>query len=267
MPDRISETAAVPREDEWPPLEEIPSEATDVDLRLNLLQGFELLSGRRPIMLSLGSERLLALLALTNRPLMRNHVAFTLWPDKTEERANGNLRSAVWRLRREGFGLIESGGNRLAISRNVSVDYHVAVLVAERILAGHHAVDSRQVVELLTSGDVLFDWYDDWIEPARERLRQLRLHALDTLCEQHIDRGDLAAAVEAGVAAVAAEPRRESSHRLLIRAHIAEGNAAEALRQYESYRFTAHSQLGILPSAQMEALVAPVRRAGIGGRS
>ena len=61
---------------------------------------------------------------------------------------------------------------------------------------------------------------------------QIRLHALEALCERLTSTGCYALAIESGLAAVAAEPLRESAHRALIKAHLAEGNRSEALRQY-----------------------------------
>jgi DNA-binding SARP family transcriptional activator len=57
---------------------------------------------------------------------------------------------------------------------------------------------------------------------------------------------------------VAAEPLRESAHRALIRIHLAEGNPAEAIRQYRLYRRLAFDGLGITPSAEMVRLVEPL---------
>jgi DNA-binding SARP family transcriptional activator len=62
------------------------------------------------------------------------------------------------------------------------------------------------------------------------------------------------------VTAVAAEPLRESAHRELIRAYLAEGNPGEALRQYELYRRLLAEELHLTPSAAMEALIRPLRR-------
>jgi DNA-binding SARP family transcriptional activator len=56
----------------------------------------------------------------------------------------------------------------------------------------------------------------------------------------------------------AAEPLRESAHRILIRIHLAEGNSAEALAQYHRFRALLHDELGLEPSAEMRALVAAV---------
>jgi DNA-binding SARP family transcriptional activator len=51
------------------------------------------------------------------------------------------------------------------------------------------------------------------------------------------------------------EPLRESSHRLLIRIHLTEGNAAEAIRQFELCRRLFREQLGLEPSGRLAQLV------------
>ena len=48
---------------------------------------------------------------------------------------------------------------------------------------------------------------------------------------------------------------RESAHRLLIQVHLAEGNRAEAGRQYEIYRNLLATELGIEPSASIKHLL------------
>jgi DNA-binding SARP family transcriptional activator len=61
--------------------------------------------------------------------------------------------------------------------------------------------------------------------------------------------------VQVGLAATAAEPLRESAHRLLIQVHLAEGNVAEAVRQYELYRGLLATELGIEPSLAIKRLL------------
>ncbi len=63
-------------------------------------------------------------------------------------------------------------------------------------------------------------------------------------------------AAQAGIAAIAAEPLRESAHRALIRVHLAEANPCEALRQYRLFSQMLRDQLGLEPSAQLRELVA-----------
>jgi DNA-binding SARP family transcriptional activator len=54
------------------------------------------------------------------------------------------------------------------------------------------------------------------------------------------------------------EPYRESAQRVLIEIHIAEGNYATALRQYQRYRGMLQRELGIGPTPQLDRLVQPL---------
>jgi len=75
--------------------------------------------------------------------------------------------------------------------------------------------------------ELLPGWYDDWVIVGRERLRQRLLHAVETLSRELVRGGRCAQAVEAALVVVNAEPFRESAHRVLIEAHLAEGNWVE----------------------------------------
>src|SRR4051794_9906899 len=111
-----------------------------VGTRLQLLQRFELRHQDRAMSLPESVQRLLALLALRNRPQHRVTVAGTLWMDTTEERAAANLRTALWRARRVDKNVVVSDGAYLAIGPSVEVDIIVMLDQARRLLA-EHAVD------------------------------------------------------------------------------------------------------------------------------
>jgi DNA-binding SARP family transcriptional activator len=100
-------------------------------------------------------------------------------------------------------------------------------------------------------GELLPDWYDDWVVVERERVRHAQLRALEGACRALSARGDYAGAVDAGLRLVAAEPLRESSHRTLIAAHLAEGNVGEAIRQFEAYVRLARDDLGVEPTESL----------------
>ena len=229
-------------------------------LELGLLRGFEVRLRGGVVDLPLSAQRLVAFLALHDRPLQRLHVAGSLWLESSEEHANASLRTTLWRLGRQGCNLVEATGNQLGLAQAVSVDLHEAQAQARRVLR-HESATSDDVDGLSLAGELLPDWYDDWVLLERERFRQLRLHALDALCEELTAAGRYVAAIEAGQASVAAEPLRESAHRLLISAYLAEGNPSEAIRQYRLYRQLLRTELGLEPSRAMEELVAvlPVR--------
>jgi len=221
--------------------------------RLELLDGFRLRSGGVTVRLQPGVQRLVAFLALHDRPLQRLYVAGRLWTEASQDAANANLRTALWRLRHPSCRLVEATVRNLALDPDVIVDLREATCRAQRVLAGRH--EPGDLTALIAAGELLPDHYDDWVMIERERFRQLRLHALERLCEECRDAGRFAEATEAGLAAVATEPLRESAHRVLIRTHLAEGNAGEAARQYRVYRDLARNELGVAPSSRLRTLV------------
>lgn len=220
---------------------------------LGLLDGFRLRHRGRTLSLQPGAQRLLAFLALHDRPLHRLYVAGRLWTDSDQEHANASLRTTLWRLRRPGCVLVEATSSQMALATDVVVDVRDAVARAHRVLDNRS--EPRDLAALIGAGDLLPDLYDDWVILERERFRQLRLHSLERLCEDLTAAGAYAAAAEAGLAAIAGEPLRESAHRVLIGTHIAEGNLGEAFRQYRVFCDLAREQLGAPPSPRLRALM------------
>ena len=225
---------------------------------LNLLRGFDLRVAWKPVPLIWSAQRLVALLALREQALGRARVAGILWPETTDARANANLRSSLWRVQRACGSLVIASSQRLCLAHEVVVDQQEAVLAAYRMLDSSDPCEDILNVETLSamSADLLPDWYeDDWVVVHRERYHHLRLHALEAMCERLTAARRYGEAVEAGLAAVRAEPLRESAHQALVRAHLAEGNRFEATRQYQSCRHLLRSELGLEPSPGLQALV------------
>jgi DNA-binding SARP family transcriptional activator len=89
----------------------------------------------------------------------------------------------------------------------------------------------------------------------RERWRQRLLHGLEALAG-HLTRTRLFAdAIDVALSVIALDPLRESGQRVLIAAHLAEGNLAEARRCYERHCRSLADELGVGPSAELTALV------------
>ena len=80
--------------------------------RLELLDGCAISLKGRPAALPLTSQRVLALLALHDRPLQRTYVAGMLWPDYPEHRSVANLRTALARLPLQAGRLVDVMGRR-----------------------------------------------------------------------------------------------------------------------------------------------------------
>ncbi len=233
---------------------------TDVTeiVTLRLLKGFTLLVEDDPVTLSFSAQRLLAFLALQDRPRTRTFVARTLWPEATTSRANANLRSSLWRASRSGYQVIDASVHEMALAGNISVDIHDAVARAHRLLDKSCLCDdilNRQTRDDL-SADLLPEWSDnEWVLIEQEQYHQLRLYALEAMAKRLTTAGRHGEAVAAGLAAVRAEPLRESAHRVLIDAHLAAGNRAAAQHQYEQCRGTLREELGLEPSESLRHLL------------
>jgi DNA-binding SARP family transcriptional activator len=224
-------------------------------LRLQLEGGFSLWGDGRPWQVPLAAQRVLAFLAIEDRPRRRTRVAGELWPASDEMHAAASLRSVLWRLRRPGPSPVATCGDDLRLVPDVSVDVRETRAAAERVLTPTATALAGDLDRLVQSTEVLPDWYDDWLLIEREQLREQRVRALEQLCEELTSAARFAEAARAALAAIAADPLRESAHRALIRLHLTEGNESEALQRYTRYRTLLERKLGISPSTRMDELM------------
>ena len=222
-----------------------------------LLGGFQLRASGRPVVLPLSGQRLVAFLAVHEQVLQRPFVAGSLWPDVPDERALASLRSVLWRLRDLAPGVVEGQQTGICLAESIAVDI-TRLVSASRDASSLGPKDVGPLAFRFFAGDLLPDWYDEWLIEWRERWRQVRLHTLERLARLLINAGEHGLAIEAALAAIRAEPLRESAHRTLIEAHVSEGNASEAIRQYARYERLLRTELDIAPSPRMRALMRQV---------
>jgi DNA-binding SARP family transcriptional activator len=217
-----------------------------------VLRSFRLLSRGRTTRIPRSAERVLAFLALADRPQPRAVVAGRLWADLPERRAGATLRTTLWQIRRAAPGVASVRDGHLTLGPGVEVDLKESISSIRRLeRTGEYSGDPAPS----WYDDVLPDWPEEWVTVERERYRQLRLHALELLCRRLTTSGRLSTAIEVGLIAVAADPLRESAQRVLIEAHLAEGNLSEAARQYQSFARLLRSSLGLEPTTELQALL------------
>ncbi|MCE0538842.1 hypothetical protein LWF15_25410 [Kineosporia rhizophila] len=222
-------------------------------IRLRLIGDFDVLAGSQALPVRRCGQKLLAFLAITRGSVGRPTLAGTLWPESPGARAAANLRASISRLPRPGGRqLVRSNGSRLALAEDVRVDLHEASDLITSPDAQRDPPPENWYADLLPF------WEEDWVLLERERFRQSRLHALEHSSQQLREQRRFGEALQAALRALAGEPLRESAHRLVIEAHLAEGNAAEALRQYHQYRALLRTELGIAPSGEIRQLVRPL---------
>lgn len=232
---------------------------------VRMLGRFDITVDGEPVDVTVSGQRLVGFLALHDRPVTRLHAAGCLWLDHSEQRAQANLRSTLWRLRRACPELVSVVGGRIALGETVRTDLCDVVRVARALV--EHAVEGAEpplsiVAEL--SAELLPEWYDDFVEVERERIRQLRLHALEAFARHLARTGRPAQGLEAALAAVAVDPLRESAHRVAIEIHLGEGNLADALRQFRHLTRLLNDNLGIEPSERTEQLLRGRLRVAVG---
>jgi DNA-binding SARP family transcriptional activator len=276
----------------------LPREAVgdSATVKLDLLGEFTLRVKEGPIVVRRAQQRLLAFLAVSRRPVSRGALSQRLWEAVDDRRGSSALRSNLWRLPRPtGVPLVTTNGTHVALSDAVVVDLwtreHIAKLLrrprpgadvqgpqgghggqgahgegaappATPVVedAGDPGVFGEELAEshAMWTEDLLPEWSEDWLMVEQESYRQLRLHALENLSEQLRGIGQYAPALTAALAAVHADPLRESAHRQVIAVHLEEGNSAEALRQFHAYRRRLAHELGLPPSPAIRGLVGPL---------
>ncbi len=178
---------------------------------------------------------LLAYLAVEG-PTPRSRLAAMLWPDVDEERARGNLRQRLLRLKR-------AAGVELVVGNPVA---SLAAGVA------HDLDDGADVLAALAPAQT--GGFAEWLQVQRDRRLRARIDRLDAACTRAQAEGDLAAALEHARALLALDPLSEHAHRRVMTLHYLRGDVAAAMAAYEHCRQTLHRELDARPSRETEAL-------------
>jgi DNA-binding SARP family transcriptional activator len=157
-------------------------------VRVTLLDGFGIHRGTGVPPTAVGEiphgvQRLVAHLCLCGRP-SRSAIAGLLWPEVSEEHAHASLRSALWRLHKVVPDLVQVSGHSLSLAPGARVDVRELDEWARRVDDPRSCLDDLAPSHVGLGEELLTGWYDDWVLLERERLRQLRMHALESVAER-----------------------------------------------------------------------------------
>lgn len=197
----------------------------------------------------------MAYLALQPRRVPRALVAGTLWVEGSQQRANGNLRSSLWRLNKRAKDLVDARAQTLSLVSSAWVDTNEVSEASGKLHANGRKASDAELHPDRFAQELLPGWYDEWAMVERERLRQVSLRALEVISERLEARQRYGMAVAAAIAAIGLDPLRESAHRRLISIHLAEGDRPAAIRHYDEYTCQLRTHLGIQPSPRLRTLV------------
>lgn len=234
------------------------AEGMERAIELNLLGGFRLTIGGAPTHIGKTGEKLLALVATRGRHTTRTHTAHTLWPDTTTTRAHANLRTALYRLYRRAPTIIHTTTTHLQLPLNIQIDLEHTTHLANHLLTTHPSPDHTHLTTALQTNlydDLLPDWDDHWLTDTQYRYRQLRLAALEQLSTHLTRTGHYGPAIQTALAAVQADPLRDSAHETLIRTCLAQGNRHQAQTHYNTYRQILRDELGLDPPPAIHQLL------------
>lgn len=246
-------------------------------LQIKLFGGIRVLAGDGEPLTVAGRklQGLLVYLALnTDRPPTRDALAGLLWGDRFDAQARQSLRQYVSRLRkalemREGTGvarpLLLTEGEKVGLNQDaVEVD----AIEFER-LAGEGApaalVEAGALVQgALADGlSIKEGAFDDWLRAERRRFQDMTCTVLLGLGRYQVERGEFGAAIETGRRLAALDPLLEEGHRLLMRAYVAGGQRAQALKQYQACAALLLGDLATEPDADTQRLFAEIRADGV----
>jgi predicted ATPase/DNA-binding SARP family transcriptional activator/transcriptional regulator with XRE-family HTH domain len=231
-------------------------------LRIQLLGDLCLVFGETALT-DLNSARLQSFLAYLllyrHAPQSRQRLAFLLWPESTEAQARVNLRSVLHRLRQalpDVDHFLHTNVHTLQWLPTGSVvldvgDFEAALTQAER---AERAGDSRllqaaleQAVSLY-QGDLLPGCYDDWIQPHRERLREMMIGALEQLIKVAESQHDYRMAILYAQRLLRHDPLHEITYRRLMQLYALIGDRVSSIRTYRTCATVLERELAVEPS-------------------
>jgi DNA-binding SARP family transcriptional activator len=176
-------------------------------------------------------EALLTYLVMNPQAHSREKLAALFWCDFTDQQARKSLRTALSILRGElGDNLLLV--DRDAVQLNPAFPLWLDVREFEKQAAtflSDASPDPAQVNIQLYEGELLADFYDDWIVPERERLRALYLKTLARLIQHYRAQSEYERAIEFAQKALAIDRADERVYQHLMFCYVASGNRQAAL--------------------------------------
>ncbi|MFQ3618908.1 MAG: BTAD domain-containing putative transcriptional regulator, partial [Cyanobacteriota bacterium] len=232
---------------------------------IKLLGDFAI-TDEQQVSLGIGNDRQQALLAylLLHRhtPQPRQRLAFHLWPDSAESQSRSNLRKALSYLRQalpESDTVLLADAKTLQWSPNASMvldvaEFENAVKLAAQSAEPDVARSHLEAALSLYQGDLLPSCTDEWIEPERDRLQQVRMRALHQGIALFKAQQDYHTAIAYAQQVLRSDPLNEAAHGTLMHLHWLNGDRANALQAYHHCMTLLREELGVDPGPALRKL-------------
>ena len=197
----------------------------------------------------------LALLTLRhNRPVEREWLAGTLWPDVDQSSGFANLRPVLSELRRA----LAAQGNRLQSPDRLTLlldltDAEVDLLQFDAAIKSGKLSSLQQAVALYR-GPLLEGCNEEWVPQEREAREQALLQALQKLGDASLANGEYDAASGYYQQAVRIDPWQEKARRGWMEALSRNGDTNSALQVYREFITFLKDDPKAVPDEQTSAL-------------
>lgn len=223
------------------------------------------------------AQALLIYLAMhAGQPLRREFLMELLWPGMPPASAQTNLRQAIYQLRRTlaqaGAGaqdIVAADRQHVWFDSNTPLQTDVALF--RQVARPDRELASWRQAAALCQGDFLADLYladseafEQWAAGERADLRREVLELLARLADAEAAAGHVAEAEACARRRLALDDLNEDAHRQLIEILARGGRRSEALAQVARCRELLQFELGLPPSATLEALVAALHAGELG---
>jgi DNA-binding SARP family transcriptional activator len=230
-------------------------------VQVEVLSGRALVGGTEIVLT--GPQRLLVCaLARCRHAVDREQLEAMFWPDDEPERARNLLNIAVCRLRKRlGDGAIVQSADGYRLGDVVTVDLWEIEAFAARFrtcqtpditAAGRWLA----VMKHVCCGSVRRASDPEFVAALERRLLTAARDATDRLAEIALrsNRPDVALALVR--VTLDYDPCDERARELAIRAHLARGDRASAIREYRDYTRALRDELGLTPAFALASLIA-----------
>jgi predicted ATPase/DNA-binding SARP family transcriptional activator len=206
----------------------------------------------------------------------KEQIGLALWPDASAAQVRNNFHVTLHHLRRalgdRRWIVFDEDGYRLertpAPDACLDADVDAVLAAAESLRRAARrqtplspeALDAAraglgrlqgELAEGMTAGD--------WLVEHQDRVRAAWADGMQALAQQLSAAGRHDEAAEALDALLARDPLREAAHRELMRAYVARGEPARALRHFEALTAMLRREVGAAPARETAALAAGIR--------
>ncbi len=219
-------------------------------------------------------ESFLAYLILHPEPHTREKLAALCWGDVSADQARASLRTALAAIRKHISAQLLIA-NRQSIQINSAYPMWVDVFAFEKGIKAklqgsewegtpnefQSEMNELQTAIRLYRGDLLSDFYDDWILPEREYYRNLYIDTLLRLVQGMRSHSEYERAIEFAQKVLVWDPANERAHQQLMFCYLATGDRSAALKQYEMCQRALRNELAVEPLPETTALFQWIRQA------